>query len=53
MISGTFCEKLSAKILSLMKPDMDNHKKNLFDLFYKWFFASNRIIGKNILGRKI
>lgn len=29
-----FCEKVSAKMLSLIKPDIDSRKKNLFDLIY-------------------
>jgi AraC-like DNA-binding protein len=30
----SFCKKLSAKILSLIKPDIDGRKKNLFNLIY-------------------
>ena len=29
-----FCEKVSAKMLSLIKPGIDNRKKKLFDLIY-------------------
>ena len=31
---GSFCEKVSAKMLSLIKPNIDNRKKKLFDLVY-------------------
>jgi AraC-like DNA-binding protein len=41
----TFCEKVSAKMLSLIKPNIDNRKQQLFDLVY----ASNgSIIVKEI-----
>jgi len=30
----TFCEKVSAKMLSLIKPNIDNRKQKLFDLIY-------------------
>jgi AraC-like DNA-binding protein len=29
-----FCEKISAKMISLIKPDIDSRKKRLFDLIY-------------------
>lgn len=31
---NTFCEKVSVKMISLIKPDIDNRKQQLFDLIY-------------------
>lgn len=31
---NAFCEKLSTKLIALIKPDIDERKRNLFDLIY-------------------
>lgn len=44
-----FCEKLSAKMVSLIKPDIDSRKKKLFDLVY----SSNGSLSVKELSTKV
>jgi len=44
-----FCEKLSAKMLSLINPDIDNRKQKLFDLIY----SSNGTLSVKELSEKV
>lgn len=43
------CEKVSAKMISLVKPDIDTRKKNLFDLIY----SSNGTLTVKELSEKV
>jgi AraC-like DNA-binding protein len=44
-----FCEKISNKMISLIKPNIDNRKKQLFDLIY----LSNGTLTVNELSEKV
>ncbi|HEY5461789.1 MAG TPA: AraC family transcriptional regulator [Hanamia sp.] len=46
---NTFCEKVSGKMVSLIKPGIDNRKQNLFDLIY----ASNGTLSVKELSEKV